>query len=762
MYSLKVPHWRVRPRHGLLALMALSLALLAVNGAAPLTANADSQSASALSNSAQSASVTVDASDDLGTVAAHPFGVNAEVWDGHMNDSVIPGLLKAAGITAMRYPGGSYSDMYDWETNTAPGGYVASDTDFSDFMQTAQAADSQPIITVNYGSGTPALAAAWVQDADVTNNYGIQYWEVGNEVYGNGFYGADWEEDNHSSKSPDTYAANFLQYQSAMLAADPNIKVCAVLTMPDNWPDGIVGPGDTMDWNHTVLSIIGSKLQCVIEHDYPSQTTATGVLGQPASIPGWMSTVHAEINEYAGSDGPSIPIIVTETDSNDVGLDSQPGALFTADTVMSMLENGAVNVDYWDMHNGGSGTTTDVDGVPDYDDGGMFSSASSGEPAVNTPFAPYYAMMLLSKLASPGDEMVGSSSGNSLIRVHAVQTTGGDMDVLVENEDPDNSYTVGLNYDGFTPSGSSPAVYTLDNGAQSVTAGSQASTSSVTVAPYSLTVLQIPGSAGSSGGAVSGGGTGSGAGIVSSYNTGKCIDDQGDSAADLTPVVMGDCNGGAAQDWALETNGTIQLNGKCLDIIGGGTANGTLLDLWDCNGGVNQQWSKGSDGTLVNPASGKCLDDPNWDTADGTQLQIYTCNAGSNQQWELPAAPVGSFYDPSKCVDDNGDSAADGTAVQIWDCNGGSAQDWTLETDGTIQVNGKCLDINGGGTANGALVQLWDCDGGSNQQWTVDNDTLLNPASGKCLDDPAYQTTDGTQLQIYTCNGGANQMWTLP
>jgi hypothetical protein len=758
--------------------MALSLAILAVNGAAPLTANADSQSAGALSAgalsaSAQSASVTVNASNDLGTVAAHPFGVNAEVWDGHMNDSVIPGLLKAAGITAMRYPGGSYSDMYDWETNTAPGGYVASDTDFSDFMQTAQAAGAQPVITVNYGSGTPALAAAWVQDADVTNNYGIEYWEVGNEVYGNGFYGADWEEDNHSSKSPDTYAANFLQYQSAMLAVDPNIKVCTVLTLPGNWPDGNIGPGDTMDWNHTVLSIIGSKLQCVIEHDYPSQTTATGVLGQPASIPGWMSTLHSEINEYAGSDGPSIPILVTETDSNGVGLDSQPGALFTADTVMSMLENGAVNVDYWDMHNGGSGTTTDVDGVPDYDDGGMFSSASSGEPAVDTPFAPYYAMMLLSKLASPGDEMVGSSSGNPLIRVHAVQTAGGDMDVLVENEDPGNSYTVGLNYDGFTPSGAAPTVYTYDNGAQSVTAGSQASTSSVTVAPYSLTVLQIPGSAGSSGTGTGTGGTGTGTGgtggvssagtrIVSSYNTAKCVDDNADSAADGTHVQIWDCNGGTAQNWTLETNGTIQINGKCVDITGGGTANGTLVQLWDCNGGTNQQWSKGTDGTLVNPASGKCLDDPNWDTTDGTQLQIYTCNGGSNQQWELPAAPIGSFYNPAKCVDDNADSAADGTHVQIWDCNGTAAQEWALETNGTIQINGKCLSTTGGGTTAGTPVELWDCNGGGGQQWAVDGDTLVNPASGMCLDDTNWDTTDGTQLQIWTCDGDPIQMWTLP
>jgi hypothetical protein len=434
MHVLKARHWRVRPVRGLLLLMPLSLAMLAVTAAAPLAAQADSQSAS----------VTVNAGDDLGTVGAHPFGVNTAVWDSQMNDSAIPGLLKAAGITAMRYPGGSWADAYNWETQTVTGSSPASDTSFSQFMQTAQAASAAPIITVNYGSGSPSLAAAWVQDANVTNHYGIAYWEVGNEVYGNGFYGSsqDWEEDNHASKSPDTYAENFLQYQSAMLAVDPSIKVCATLDLLEG-ASGPVGPGDTMDWNHTVLSIIGSHLQCVIVHDYPYVSSTSAMLNQPEQVPGLMSDIRSEMNEYAGPAAASAQILTTETDSNGWGLDTQPGALYTADTMMSMLEDGSVNVDYWDEHNGGSSATS-VDGVPDYNDEGMLSNGTSNEPAVNTPFAPYYAIMLLSKLASPGDEVVGSSSGNSLIKVHAVRAANGDLDVLVENEDPDSSYTVGL------------------------------------------------------------------------------------------------------------------------------------------------------------------------------------------------------------------------------------------------------------------------------------------------------------------------------
>ena len=123
--------------------------------------------------------------------------------------------------------------------------------------------------------------------------------------------------------------------------------------------------------------------------------------------------------------------------------------------------------------------------------------------------------------------------------------------------------------------------------------------------------------------------------IVSGDSPAKCVDDAGDSSANDTPVVIGDCNGSAGQDWSIETGGTIQINGKCMDIYRDEKSNKAPVELWTCNGGANQQWQP-SNGTLVNPVSGKCLDDPRFNTTDGTQLEIYTSNGGANQQWKLP------------------------------------------------------------------------------------------------------------------------------
>ena len=69
-------------------------------------------------------------------------------------DSRVAPLLKAAGITALRTPGGSYADVYDWENNSGiDGAYVNSSDSFLNLMNTdVIPAGASAIVTVNYGS----------------------------------------------------------------------------------------------------------------------------------------------------------------------------------------------------------------------------------------------------------------------------------------------------------------------------------------------------------------------------------------------------------------------------------------------------------------------------------------------------------------------------------------------------------------------------------------------------------------------------------
>ena len=119
--------------------------------------------------------------------------------------------------------------------------------------------------------------------------------------------------------------------------------------------------------------------------------------------------------------------------------------------------------------------------------------------------------------------------------------------------------------------------------------------------------------------------------------------------------------------------------------------------------------------------------------------------------------------DGASCVDNNNGSGTAGNKVQMWECDGNTAaQNWTVNSNGTLTIDGGCMDITGANYSNGTLIEWWTCNGGANQQWEAVSGQLVNPASGKCLDDPAFNTANGTQLILYACNGGSNQQWRLP
>ena len=478
---------------GLLACGAMAAAVPAVPAAAAVPA-VPAAAASAPVN------VTVNADEGLGTIPSTAYGLNSAVWDSQMNVPQVQTLLQQAGVKMLRYPGGSYGDIYNWQDNTAPGGYVAPGTDFDSFMGTVKKIGAQPILIANYGTGTPQEAAAWVQYANITKGYGAKYWEIGNEVYGNGYYGSDWEADNHASKSPATYAANVLQYASAMKAVDPTIKIGAVLTLPGNWPDSVVASGDTADWNKTVLTDAGSAIDFVIVHWYPNGSGAATAPGEPAQLAGELGPLRQAINEYAGANGRDIGIALTEMNPG-VDEDTQPAALFGADAYMTALENGVFTADWWDTHNGPSAISTAPDGATDFGDFGVLSSGTcvSGtcEPALNTPFPAYYAISMLSKLGLPGDTMVRAGTDNQLVAAHAVLNADGDLSVMLVNKDPSDSHPVSLHYAGFTPAATTPTVYTYGDEATSITSAAQGTSASQVLPPQEIETIVLQPQAGS-------------------------------------------------------------------------------------------------------------------------------------------------------------------------------------------------------------------------------------------------------------------------
>jgi hypothetical protein len=447
-------------------------------------------------NATNTIAIDVDAAHQLGTVSGVANGMNTATFDGHLNDSAVTSAITGAGIDALRYPGGSTADVYRWETNTTVGGqgYANPSNGFDDFMAIAQKTGASPVITVNYGSGTAAEAAAWVKYADVTKHYGVKYWEIGNEIPGDGTYGAKWEY-NTKPKGATTYANNVADYITQMKAVDPSIKVGAVLTTYNSWPDGLVASqyGDTADWNTTVLKRDGAKLDFVIIHYYPTSKSEADLLTQYQSIASLISHTRAEISAYAGSNAQNIKIMITETDSS-FEYESVPAALYAADTYMTFLQNGVDNIDWWDLHNGPSSSSSTLpDGTTEYGDGGVLSSGGCVgavcEPAADTPFPAYYGLQAVGAFATPGAEMVGATSSNSAVTAYAVKTKSG-LHLMLVNHSAQTSEPVNVTYNGFNV-GSVSSAEQFSEATKKLQRISGVDPRALTLPAYSITVLSL-------------------------------------------------------------------------------------------------------------------------------------------------------------------------------------------------------------------------------------------------------------------------------
>ena len=416
---------------------------------------------------AVAANATAPAGDGSGSrVSSLALGLNTAPWDyiyaagtsASGGVDVIQPLLRAADIGLLRYGGGSYADYYDWQTNTdiqtciwgnpfgsftgAPYPYDTTapftgascdNTDslpFDQFSAQAKAIGAQSFATVNYGSGTPAEAAAWVSHSRGTPGDSVALWEVGNENYG------CWEVNNWLAQPPEnfqgykpndfttvngvyenptcpqvtqgdaqgtqtlatSYAVNARPFLAAMKQADPAARI----GVPWAFGSAVGGASvpDNTEWNNTVLGRDGRYVGFVDAHYYPfsfggstggSNPSDQQVLQALTAVPSLYRQIRGELDVY----DPRAQVVVGETgvSNNETTTVCTPaGALFAAGDVLSWLAAGAQSVDWWDMNNYGNTGASCTS--PDY---GMFTSAS---PPV--PETPYYGYVLASVVARPG------------------------------------------------------------------------------------------------------------------------------------------------------------------------------------------------------------------------------------------------------------------------------------------------------------------------------------------------------------------------
>lgn len=415
--------------------------------------------------------VSINATQSVRTVNERHFGVNLVMWDEYNdppNHTTTIGLLQEMGTTVVRMPGGSLSDQYHWGSNTTLSNTWTWQTSFADMVRVATNVGAQAFIVVNYGSGTAEEAAGWVRHANITNNLGYKYWEIGNECYGT------WETDTNALPNHAyTYAVRATNYIAQMKAADPTIKIGVVVAPGENsYANGYtdhptVNPrtGQTnYGWTPILLKTLkslGVTPDYLIHHHYPQWTDPNNVANSPVndlsllqSTGNWVvdaADLRQQITDYFGAGGENIELVVTENNS-DAGLPGRQSTsivngLYYADSLGQLLQTEFKGFVWWDLRNA-------------TESGGFFGPNLYGWRTVgdlgmvgglNTRYPPFYAAKLMQWFARPGDKILAATSDYQWLSTYAARRANGSVALLVLNKSLVTNLNAQITVNGFTP-----------------------------------------------------------------------------------------------------------------------------------------------------------------------------------------------------------------------------------------------------------------------------------------------------------------------
>ena len=261
---------------------------------------AASEPAPAARSADYAASIRVDTSRVVREIPRGIFGTNIEVirdanglWDSRNQriDPALTALARDMRLSLVRFPGGVWSDTYDWRhgvgpmnqratTPTHPGAEEKYRHVFGtdEALTFARDIGAGLLVTVNAGTGTPEMAADWVRyvngdDGKSPRAGRVAYWEIGNELYMK-------EDMSGGHMTPERYADRVMAFSRAMRAVDPSIRIAAI---------GLRNYGryrfaDREDWNEVVLRRVGAEIDLLAIHNAYSPLVGDGKGFDPADV----------------------------------------------------------------------------------------------------------------------------------------------------------------------------------------------------------------------------------------------------------------------------------------------------------------------------------------------------------------------------------------------------------------------------------------------------------------------------------------------
>ncbi|MCS6909847.1 MAG: hypothetical protein NZM11_04660 [Anaerolineales bacterium] len=348
----------------------------------------------------------VDAAYRLGPISPLVYGTNYGPW------ITVPYELKsqaiAARLTYLRFPGGAYGDNNDLQTYQV-----------DQFIALARELGAEPAISVRLKKGTPEQAAAWVNYTNITHDYNVRYWSIGNEP---SLYAATDRMDYDTQR----YNAEWREFALAMEAVDPNI----LLVGPDTHqftadPGGRPKDVNGRDWLREFLLANGDLVDIVAIHRYPfpkhpgdPPPTIDDLRANSREWEEIIPALRALIRETTGRD---LPVAVTEVNSNwsfasggEATPDSFYNAIWWADVLGRLIRQGVFIVAHFNLQtNPGRG-------------GWGLLARTEVRPT-------YYVYRLYQHF---GDELIYASSDEPDISLFAARRADGALTLMLVNLGP--------------------------------------------------------------------------------------------------------------------------------------------------------------------------------------------------------------------------------------------------------------------------------------------------------------------------------------
>jgi hypothetical protein len=328
--------------------------------------------------------------------------------------------------------------------------------DFESFMAFARGLSpaATPLVTVNFSTGSPAEAAAWVHYANVVKGYGIRYWEIGNEEDGN------WETGGPLNASD--YARRYIEFYEAMKAADPTIVVAGPCVSSPTAPSGNLDGKSYLQGfvDRLAADPSGNKAgyaEAVDFHWFPTwQSGDAAILASADQWPSLAGQLSGWLSHHPSPN--TVPIFVTSYNAT-------PGSqTFTVqlaeglwlvgwlgEFIRQLGSRGSAHL--WAAMNGGNAISSATDG-----DLGFLQRESN--PFQYQERADYWAMQLMAtRWAMPGSttdhQLVTSVSSAPLLRTYATLRPDGVLALLVANQDPVTAYDASIAMQSFIPAATS-------------------------------------------------------------------------------------------------------------------------------------------------------------------------------------------------------------------------------------------------------------------------------------------------------------------